>query len=110
MRVREIVARDVYFFENLFLRIFEVRKNMSFSTHPQNLTKDRLREDLLNNGIQLPSGNVMKRVLVDLYIRHLTPWHKDEVVEERSEFSDDEPLTPKKSPRVSLHSIFYHIP
>lgn len=69
---------------------------------PSQLTKDKLKSELLANNVELPSGNHAKDVYVQLYLRNLTAQNKNHFPAMTLDgFSSDEELPP---PVVSSRS------
>lgn len=59
------------------------------------LTKEQLRNELINHGIELPSSNARKSEYVELYEKHVAP-----VQQSKGDFSSDEEDLPNSLPIV----------
>ncbi|XP_037783444.1 emerin homolog 1-like isoform X1 [Penaeus monodon] len=63
------------------------------------LTKEQLRNELVNHGIELPSSNARKSEYVELYEKHVAP-----VQQSKGDFSSDEEDLPNSLPIVDKAS------
>ncbi|XP_056133817.1 thymopoietin a [Lampris incognitus] len=61
---------------------------------PSVLTKDKLKNELVANNVELPGGNPTKDVYVQLYLKNLTVQNKKNATASLDAFSSDEELTP----------------
>lgn len=68
------------------------------------LTKEQLRNELINHGIELPSSSARKSEYVELYEKHVAP-----VQQSKGDFSSDEEDFPNSLPIVDkVSSSPYH--
>ncbi|XP_054609851.1 thymopoietin a [Dunckerocampus dactyliophorus] len=66
-----------------------------FMDDPSQLTKDKLKSELLAHNVELPSGNHTKDVYVQLYLKNLTAQNKQHAAATTLDaFSSDEELPP----------------
>ncbi|XP_061124831.1 thymopoietin a isoform X2 [Syngnathus typhle] len=72
---------------------------------PSQLTKDKLKSELMAHNVELPTGNHNKDVYVQLYLENLTPQNKKHVAAATLDaFSSDEDLPPPVVSRRSRSS------
>lgn len=61
---------------------------------PAQLTKEKLKSELLANNVQLPSGNPTKDVYVQLYLKNLSGHRKNGPAAAVDVFSSDDEAAP----------------